>query len=220
MANGDSHRSLRHALFLCVVTLFSLYVSNGPVSGFTLQCDDIETCNPSVSCGTTCWNDLWETTCGDAGGFAAGYCESECGDGYCASGENWSTCSDDCGGPPPSPTCGANGCEPGETNIGCPTDCSPPSGGDYCGDGECSGSETGANCSEDCTFSGDSCEYPPGPYCVSGWECVENYCVWETDPVYKCCSAGCGGPGMCAVGEACGTVPNYNGLVCKPAWPD
>jgi hypothetical protein len=208
----------RHALFLLSMALF-LYFPTGQVrvAAFS-QCDTI--CNTEASCDTWCMNDLWETTCGQAGGFAAGYCQSECGDGYCASGEDSSSCSDDCGGSPPYVTCGDNTCDVGESPIGCSADCL--GGGDpYCGDSKCQPGETGSNCPSDCTFSGDTCAIAAGPYCPSGWQCAEGRCLWQNDPILVCCHPAAGGPGMCAVGEICKQPPpGYDcPMACMPAWP-
>lgn len=75
------------------------------------------------------------------GFYVNGFCSSNdiaCGNGTCNSGENSSTCPQDC-----SP-CGDGFCTFNETVFSCPGDCG------FCGDGICSVGESSLSCPEDC----------------------------------------------------------------------
>lgn len=69
-----------------------------------------------------------------------------CGNGICETGEDYTTCHDDC----PSPTfdCGNNVCDAGESFRNCPEDCPEEPG--YCGDGVCDSNEDKSSCPKDC----------------------------------------------------------------------
>ena len=69
-----------------------------------------------------------------------------CGDGKCATSENFASCPADC--PPPGPVCGDNKCEDPETTETCSADCPPP--GPVCGDNKCDEGETLETCAADC----------------------------------------------------------------------
>lgn len=163
-----------------------------------------------------CWWSNEETTCGVYGVYGG------CGDNVCVQYQDESciSCAEDCSVcPPPTITCGNFICELGETFRSCPTDCSEPTGG-TCGDGECDPDEDGDNCPEDCTLLFQWCdsEHP----CATGWECIDNICVWDTDPQYQCCGGAAQqclhGPQDCPPGTSCRAIapPANNDLVCKP----
>ena len=167
----------------------------------------------------SCWWEDEETDCGDYGEYGI------CGDGTCAAwlAEDCTSCEEDCGCPiDPEPECPNQQCEPGETWRTCPADCpEPPEEEDDCGNDSCETTENGDSCPEDCTFSGDAC----GGFqdCPTGWECVNDVCVWE-DPEYKCCGGtGCAnqnGQAACSFGQVCKAMFGYAGLVCAPIWPN
>jgi len=157
-----------------------------------------------------CYWENEQTTCEDYGVF--GYC----GDNACVNeqGESCSTCPDDCSVCEPGITCGNDLCEAGETWRTCPQDCETPVD-DLCGDGQCGEEEDGESCPVDCTFSGDWCG--DWPVCPTGWECIDDLCVWESDPIYTTCS-----PNVtsCPVGQSCQQNLSLNGLyVCTPLFP-
>jgi hypothetical protein len=165
------------------------------------------------SIGTdVCWWQDEETDCEGYGEF--GYCE----DGICIpeQGENCTTCEEDCGCPI-DPVCGANGCEVGETYRTCPLDCEEPPE-DTCGNDICEDDEDGDSCPDDCTFSGDWCG--GFPECPDGWECLNDVCVWDTDPIFKCCGGihdGCANtPSVCDANEACRYDDDVSKYICKP----
>jgi hypothetical protein len=159
-----------------------------------------------------CWWQDEETDCEGYGEF--GYCE----DGICIpeQGENCTTCEEDCGCPI-DPVCGANGCEVGETYRTCPLDCDEPLD-DTCPNEICEEDEDGDSCPDDCTFSGDWCG--GFPECPNGWECLNDVCVWDTDPIFKCCGGihdGCAnGPSVCDANEVCKFDADVNKSICQP----
>jgi hypothetical protein len=85
-------------------------------------------------------------TGGDGTGTGGGGDTGYCGDGSCDSGEDSSSCPDDCGG---GGYCGDGACDSGEDESSCPDDCGGGGGG-YCGDGYCDGGEDADSCPDDC----------------------------------------------------------------------
>lgn len=181
-----------------------------------------EQCSWWSSPSDVCWWQNEPSTCEDYGDFG------ECGDDVCVGwqGETCGNCEEDCGVCPEPPECPNSLCEIGETWRSCPQDCPEPTGPEDCGDGVCSENEDGTSCPDDCTFSGEWC----GGFeeCPDGWECVNEVCLWETDPLYKCCEDSEDGSvdclndwTVCNVGEVCGDMPegdDSDPAVCIPVW--
>jgi hypothetical protein len=119
-----------------------------------------------------------------------------CGDHVCASNENCSTCSQDCG-----QCCGNGACQPefGENCSTCTADC-----GQCCGNGACDFGETCTTCPKDCG--------PCPPVCgngivETGEQCESNSQCRVTQACVNCkCVNHCGNkvcePGL---GESCTT---------------
>jgi len=180
--NSRLRRRVIYGGFLLVLALFLVNTGQIHVSAATDigQCDNstiADWCGPSEDCEKECINDLFETTCGEYGGWfpiPEGPCLGECGDGTCNSynNEEYGTCND----------CG------------------------WCGDGKCQLEERGGQdyCSSDCgpdSPSYDECE-PTEDDCSGGDFCnAQEACR----PISECnqVSGICESNGDCCQDEVC-----------------
>jgi hypothetical protein len=146
------------------------------------EIDQIDACS-SLACGDY-ENCLFSVPCiGE---------EPACGDGVCGSGEDCSSCAQDCG----TCTCGDGTCSPGECSS-CASDCP---GGCTCGDVCSVGPPQDLSCGscQDIVCSADSfC-------CEQEWDGI---CVGEAEDLCgKDCPAFCG-DGVCDMGESENSCP-------------
>ena len=169
-----------------------------------VDCDDVDDCggNPSCSGGcetteTSCVDGVdndcnGDTDCGDAACIADPACPASCNNnGACESGENCSSCFNDC---PPGDSCGNGICEPGEDCTGC-SDCRGKQNGKpanrYCCSGDIGGAggEGPVDCSDArCTNGGFACvdDLTCSAFCGDGT------CDAGEDPCN--CASDCGAP--------------------------
>jgi 3D (Asp-Asp-Asp) domain-containing protein len=150
-----------------------------------------------------------------------------CGDGWCDTGEDCSSCPSDCGACPSGgggPTCGDGWCDAGEDCSSCPSDCGACSGGGgpTCGDGWCDAGEDCSSCPADC---GACSSGGGGPTCGDGWcDAGEDCSSCPAD--CGTCSSG-GGGGTCSVeghlglgenGDPCSEPPETWRCVYSDSW--
>ena len=115
-------------------------------------CDSVTSNETYIGCATDCLSTQGDGFCqwglGENNTNAPEDCIIfGCGDYVCSDGEDYSTCSQDCGS-----SCGDGQCTEGESSQNCTIDCNAG-----CGDGTCElGVEDFINCDADCnTFCGD-----------------------------------------------------------------
>lgn len=114
-----------------------------------------------------------------------------CGNGYCSSNEDCSSCSIDCGICPPE--CGDSTCAADENSESCQQDCGMPS---LCGNSICDAGESAESCPDDCT----SLPVCGNSICEAG-ENIQN-CQADCGSVPEC------GNGICNSGETSESCPS------------
>jgi hypothetical protein len=121
-----------------------------------------------------------------------------CGDGFCLTGEDASTCAQDC-----ADNCGDGLCASVENAIDCPSDCAVA-----CGDGLCTAGESPTACPIDCQYTvGDGlCQAGENPISspadCAAWTCGDGYCQ-SYEGAERCPSDCCESALRCAPGTFC-----------------
>ncbi len=137
---------------------------------------------------------------------------SFCGDGKCSKDED-GICKLDC------QWCGDEYCQTGEDCSSCSQDCGKCNSGSYCGDGICTPKKCSSGCRRDCSYSeceNGICESEKGENCVNSpndCKCPNGYCNSQTKQcVYQSC-----GDGICQNYETYLNCPNdCKGETYKP----
>ncbi len=182
-------------------------------------------CAKDDFCCKTAWDSICVGECTkDCGGPTCPTTATPtwCGDGKCNTGENATTCMQDC---PPSTVCGDGECTKDKEKCQtCPLDCGACAGGPatFCGNAKCDGLEHCGLCPADCGICKTDCSTPttttsskPGcggcaceaavcamdPFCCkTAWD---NACVDECSSVDPACPQENCGDGVCSSGEDC-----------------